>query len=78
MENFKFKISGTEILKICMESQKSPKSNLEEEKQSCGNQTPTLQTILKSYSHQKIMVLAQKYRVIGQDRNSRNKAHTQS
>ena len=47
---------------ICMETQKTPKSqsNLEKEKQSWRNQAPSLQTILQSYSNQDSMVLAQK------------------
>ena len=63
-----------------MELQKSPKSNLEEEKQSWRNQIPTLQIILKGYSHQKIMVLGQKqkFRAMGWDRKSINKAHSHS
>ena len=45
-----------------MEIQKTPKSqsNLEKEKYSLRNQAPRLQTILKSYSNQDSMVLAQK------------------
>ena len=46
----------------CMETQKTPnsQSNLEKEKQSWRNQAPGLQTILQSYSNQDSMVLAQK------------------
>ena len=47
---------------ICMETQKTPnsQSNLEKEKWSWRNQAPGLQTILQSYSNQDSMVLAQK------------------
>ena len=46
---------------ICMETQKTPHSpsNLEKEKQSWRNQAPQLQPILQSYSYQDSMVLAQ-------------------
>ena len=45
---------------ICMETQKTPNSqnNLEKEKRSWRNQAPQLQTILQSYSNQDSMVLA--------------------
>ena len=45
-----------------METQKIPnsQSNLDKEKWNWKNQTPWLQTILQSYSHQNSMVLAQK------------------
>ena len=59
-----------------METQKTPnsQSNLEKE-WSWRNQTPRLQIILQSYSHQDSMVLAQKqiYRPIEQNRKPRNK-----
>ena len=62
---------------ICMETQKTPnsQSNLEKEKWSWKNQAPGLQTILQSYSNQDSMVLAQKqkYRSMEQDRTSRDK-----
>ena len=47
---------------ICMETEKTPnsQSNLEKEKQSWRNQAAGLQTILQSYSNQDSMVLAQK------------------
>ena len=47
---------------ICVETQKTPNSqnNLEKEKQGWRNQAPGLQTILQSCSHQISMVLAQK------------------
>ena len=64
-------------LKIYMETQKTPnsQSNLEKEKQSWRNQALWLQTILQSCSTQKSMVLAQKqkYRSMEQDRKPRNK-----
>ena len=46
---------------ICMETQKTPnsQSNLEKEKQSWRNQAPKLQTLLQSYSNQDSIVLAQ-------------------
>ena len=62
---------------ICMETQKTPnsQSNLEKEKWSWRNQAPRLQTILQSYSNQDSMVLAQKqkYGSMEQDRNPRDK-----
>ena len=47
---------------ICMETQKTPnsQSDLEKEKWSWRDQAPALQTILQSYSNQDSMVLAQK------------------
>ena len=60
-----------------MESQRTlnSQSNLEKEKWSWRNQTPWLQTILQSDSHQNSMVLAQKQkcRSMEQDRKPRNK-----
>ena len=62
---------------ICMATQKTlnSQSNLEKEKGSWRNQSPCLQTILKSYSNQDSMVLAQKqkYRSMEQDRKPRDK-----
>ena len=62
---------------ICMETQKTPnsKSNLEKEKWSWRNQAPGLQTIIQRYSNQDSMVLAQKqkYRSMEQDRKPRDK-----
>ena len=62
---------------ICMETQKTPnsQSNLEKEKWSWRSQAPRLQTILQSYSNQDSMVLAQKqkYRSMEQDRKPRGK-----
>ena len=72
-----FHRTRTENLTICMETQKFPhsQSNLEKEKQSWRNQTPGLQAILKSYSNEDSMVLAQKqkYRSMEQDRKPRDK-----
>ena len=68
----------TKKLKICMETQKTlnSQSNLEEEKPSWRNQPPLLQTILKSYSNQDCMILAQrqKYGSMEQDRKLRDKS----
>ena len=59
-------------ISICMETQKTPnsQSNLEKEKQSWRNQAPGLQTILQRYSNQDSMVLSQKqtHRSVEQDR----------
>ena len=67
----------TKIFTICMETQKTPnsQSNLEKEKRSWRNQAPWLQTILQNYSHQNSMLLAQKpkYRIMEQDRKSSDK-----
>ena len=66
-----FHRTRTKNLTICMETQKTPnsQSNLEKEKWSWRNQAPGLQTILQSYSNQDSMVLAQKqkYRSMEQD-----------
>ena len=62
---------------ICMETQKTLNSqiNLEKVKRSWRNQAFGLQTILQSYSNQDSMVLAlkQKYRLLEQDRQPRDK-----
>ena len=67
----------TKKFTICMETQKTPnsQSNLEKEIQSWRNQAPRLLTILQSYSNQDTMVLAQrqKYRSMEQDRKPRVK-----
>ena len=64
--------------KIYMEPQKIPscQSNLDKKEQSWGYHTPWLQTILKIYSNQNSMVLAQKqtHRLIQQNRELRNKS----
>ena len=51
--------------KICMETQKTPnsQSNLEKEKWSWRNQAPWLQTILQSYTNQNSMIWAQKQNI---------------
>ena len=62
---------------ICMETQKTPnsQSNLEKEEQSWKNHALWLQTILQNYSNQDSMVMAQKqkYRLMEQDRKPRDK-----
>ena len=62
---------------ICMETQKTPNSqnNPEKEEQSWKNHTSWLQTILQSYSNQNTVVLAQKqtHRSMEQDRKPRDK-----
>ena len=72
-----FHRTKTKNFTICMETQKTPnsQSNLEKEKWSWRNQAPRLQTILQSYSHQDSMVQAQKqkYRSMEQDRKLRDK-----
>ena len=71
-----FHRTRTKILKIFMETQKTPnsKSNLEKEKWRWRNQAPGLQTILQSYNNQDNMVLAQKqkHRSMEQDRKPRD------
>ena len=58
-----------------MKIQKAPnsQSNLKKEKQSWSKQAPWFQIILQSYSHQNIMILAQRqtYRSMEQDRKLR-------
>ena len=60
-----------------METQKTPnsQSNLKKEKWSWRNQVPRLQTILKSYSNQDSIILAQKQKQksMVQDRKPRDK-----
>ena len=67
----------TKNVTICMETQKTPnsQSNLEKEKWSWRNQGPQLQSIPQSYSNEDNMVLAQKqkYRSMVQDRMTRDK-----
>ena len=60
----------TKNFTICIETQKTPnsQSNLEKEKQSWRNQAPWLQTILQSYSNQGSMVLAQKQKYISMEK----------
>ena len=72
-----FHRTRTKNFTICMETQKTPKSqsNLGKEKWSWRNQASWLQTILQIYSNQDSMVLAQKqkFRSMGQDRKPRDK-----
>ena len=72
-----FHRTRTKNFTICVETQKTPnsQSNLEREKLSWRNQAPKLQTILQSYSNQDSMVLTQKqkYRSMEQDRKPRDK-----
>ena len=67
----------TKNLKICMMTQKTlnSQSSLEGKKWSWRNQAPLLQTILRSYSNQDSIVLAQKqkYRSMEWDRKPRDK-----
>ena len=69
-----FQRTGTKNFMICMETQKTPnsQSNLEKEKRSWRNQAPGFQTILQSYSNQDSMVLTEKYTSVGQDRKPRD------
>ena len=83
LEQTIFHRTRTNNFTICMETQKTPssQSNLEKEKQSWRNQAPRLQTILQSYSNEDRMELAQKqkYRSMEQDRKPRDKpTHIQS
>ena len=63
-------------LKICMETQKTPKESKQCEKEEWNqrNHTCRLQTILQSYNNQKSVVLTQKqtHRSMQQDRKPRN------
>ena len=72
-----FHRTGTKNFTVCMETQKTPnsQSNPEKEKQSWRNQAPRLQTILQSYSNPDSMILAQKqkYRSMEPDRKPRDK-----
>ena len=72
-----FHRTRTKNFTICMETQKTPssQSNLEKEKWSQRNQVPGLQTTLESYSIQDSMVLAekQKYRSMEEERKPRDK-----
>ena len=71
-----FNRTRTKTFIICMETQKIPngQNNLDTEKWNWKNQTPWLQTILQSYSHQNSMVLAQRqiHRLMEHDRKPRN------
>ena len=57
-----FHRTRTKNFTICMETQKTPnsQSNLEKEKRSWRNQAPRLQTILQNCSNQESIVLAKK------------------
>ena len=73
-----FHRTRTNYFTICTETQKTPnsQSNLEKEEWNWNNQPPWLQTILQNYSHQDIMLLAQrqKYRSMEQNRKSIDKS----
>ena len=72
-----FHRARTKNFTICMETQKTPnsQSNLEKEKWSWRNQAPRPQTVLQSYSNEDSIVLTQKqkYRSMEQDRKPRDK-----
>ena len=70
-----FHKTRTKNFTICMETQKTPNSQSNLEKEKRRNQAPRLQTIPQSYSNQDSMVLAQKqkYRSMEQDRKPRDK-----
>ena len=72
-----FHRTQTKYFKVWLEAQKTQNSQKypEKEKRSWRNQTPGLQTILQSNSHQNHMILAQrqKYRSVEQDRKPRIK-----
>ena len=72
-----FHRTRTKNFTICMETQNTPnsESNLEKEKRSWKKQASWLPTILQSYSNQDSMVLAQKqkYRSMEQHRKPRDK-----
>jgi len=72
---FKKKENDSPPKKVCLEAQKTQNSQRhpQKEKQSWRNQSPGLQTILKSNNHQNCMALAQrqKYRSVEQDRKPR-------
>ena len=72
-----FHRTRTKNFTICMETQKTPnsQSNIEKERRSWRIQAPGLQTTLQSYSNQDSMVLAQKqkYRSVEQERKPRHK-----
>ena len=67
---------GTNHLKICVESEKTPNSqvNIEKENQSCRNHNAEFQVVLESCGHQDSVVLAQKqtHRSMEQNREPRN------
>ena len=67
---------GTNHLKICVESEKTPNSqgNIEKENQCQGQHNAGFQAVLKSCDHQDSVVLAQKqtHRSVEQNRESRS------
>ena len=67
---------GTNHLKICVESEKTPNSqgNIEKENQSWGHHNAEFQVVLQSCDHQDSMVLPQKqtHRSMEQNREPRN------
>ena len=71
-----FHRTRTKNFMICMETQKTPnsQSNSDKENRSWRNQAHGLQTIQQSYSNQDSMVLAQKqkHRLMEQDRKPRD------
>ena len=73
-----FHRARTNYFTICMEIQKTSKSqsNLEKEEWNWRNQPASLQALLQSHSHQDSMVLAQrqKYRSMEQNRKPRDKS----
>ena len=69
-----FHRTRTKKFTICMETQKTPnsQSNLEKENQSWRNQVPRLQSLLRSYSNQDGMVLAKKKKLENDTKPSQN------
>ena len=67
---------GTNHLKICVESEKTPSSqqNIEEEHHSWGHHNARFQVVLQSCGHQDSVVLTQKqtHRSMEQNRESRH------
>ena len=66
---------GTNHLKICVESEKTPNSqgNIEKENQSRGHHNAGFQVVLQSCGHQDSVVLAQQtHRSMEQNRESRS------
>ena len=66
----------TNYFKICVESEKTPNSqgNIEKEKHSWGHHNARFQVVLQSCSHQDSVVLAQKqtHRLMEQNREPRS------
>ena len=71
---------GTNNLKICVESEKTPNSlrNIEKENQSRRHQNAGFQTVLQSCDHQDSVVLKQKltHRAMEQNREPRKGSHS--